>query len=80
MKHLYYEIIDTTLEIRNPNHSSFWHLPINNDFAGSLTAFAKNHGIDTAKTRLYFYETQAQWQRAQSNWLSQVDWNIPLIP
>lgn len=80
MKHLYYEIFDTTMEFKNPNHSHFWHLPLCNDFAGALTAFAKKHGIDTSKARMFFYEKRTQWEEAQTRWLNQVDWSIPLIP
>ena len=80
MKHLYYEIVDNTRESKDPNHSNFWHLPINNDFAGAVTAFAKHNGVSPDKVRLYFYETKALWEKAQREWLNKVDWNIPLLP
>ena len=80
MKHLYYELYDTTREPKDPNFSSFWHLPINNDFASSVVAFAKHNGITPDKVRMFFYETKALWERKQSAWLAKVDWNIELLP
>ena len=80
MKNLYYSIIDTTRESKNPSHAHFWHLPICNDFAGAVTAFAKRNKITTNKVRLYFYETKAQWERAEREWVNKVDWSIPALP
>lgn len=80
MKHLYYQAFDCTRKPSDPNFAHFWHLPINNDFAGVVTSFAKHNGVPPTEIRLFFYETKAQYERAESEWRRGVDWNIPLLP
>lgn len=74
MKKLYFEIYDTTKDIKRWNSHLFFKLDISQDILGTITDFAAENKTDVKNLRLYQFETKAIWERLQIEWLKQVEW------
>lgn len=72
MKHIYFQVVDTSKNSDSIEYAFFGEAPINLDLARWITHIASLNRSSIADIRLFVYATKNAWNKARWWWLSVV--------